>query len=100
MPDRTTKQHISPQEKKNMLLVALLGQIGVLTLVIVLAAAFGGLALDAKLGTKPWFTIGLLIASIPVSLFIMIWISRKTITKIKATNSATVEKEETIGKEA
>lgn len=98
MPDRTKNQQISPQDKKNMLLAALLGQIGVLTLAIVLAAAFGGLALDAKLGTKPWFTIGLLIASIPVSLLLMIWIARKTITKIKATNSATAEKEETIGK--
>ena len=51
MPDRTKKHQISPQDKKNMLLAALLGQIGVLTLAIVLAAAFGGLALDAKLGT-------------------------------------------------
>lgn len=81
-----------------MLLAALVGQIGVLTLVIVLGAAFGGLALDAKLGTKPWVTIGLLIASIPVSLLLMIWIVRKTITKIKATGNESVEKEETIGK--
>lgn len=81
-----------------MLLAVLLGQIGVLTLVIVLGAAFGGLALDAKLGTKPWFTIGLLVASIPVSTLLMVWIARKTITKIKATDNRSAAKEETIGK--
>lgn len=81
-----------------MLLAALLGQIGVLTLVIVLAAAFGGMALDARFDTKPWFTIGLLIASIPVSLLLMVWISRKTVAKIKAADSEEIVEEETIGK--
>ncbi len=98
MPERNRNQQISPQDKKNMLLAALIGQIGVLTLLIVLGAAFGGLALDAKLGTKPWFTIGFLIASIPVSILLMIWIARKTITKIKATKGDMAAKEETIGK--
>ena len=81
-----------------MLLAALLGQIGVLTLVIVLAAAFGGLALDASLGTKPWFTIGLLIGSIPVSILLMVWIARKTVAKIKAADSEESEEEKSIGK--
>lgn len=89
---------LSKQNKKNMLLAALLGQIGVLTLVIVLAAAFGGMALDARFDTKPWFTIGLLIASIPVSLLLMVWISRKTVAKIKAADSEEIVEEETIGK--
>ena len=89
---------LSKQNKKNMLLAALMGQIGVLTLVIVLAAAFGGMALDARLGTKPWFTVGLLVASIPVSLLLMVWISRKTVAKIKAADSYENVEEETIGK--
>lgn len=89
---------LSKQNKKNMLLAALLGQIGVLTLVIVLAAAFGGMALDARFDTKPWFTVVLLIASIPVSLFLMVWIARKTVAKIKAADSEEIMEEETIGK--
>lgn len=98
MPERKRNQQISLQEKKNMLLAALLGQIGVLTLAIVLGAALGGLALDAKLGTKPWFTIGLLIASIPVSLLLMVWIARKTVAKIKSADSESAAKEDVIGK--
>ncbi len=98
MPERKRNHQISPQDKKNMLLAALLGQIGVLTLAIVLAAAFGGLALDAKLGTKPWFTIGLLVVSIPVSILLMVWIARKTVTKIKAADSESAAKEDVIGK--
>jgi len=89
---------LSKQNKKNMLLAALLGQIGVLTLVIVLAAAFGGMALDARFDTKPWFTVVLLIASIPVSLLLMVWIARKTVAKIKAADSEEIVEEETIGK--
>lgn len=98
MPDQMKNPVLSKQNKKNMLLAALLGQIGVLTLVIVLAAAFGGLALDARLGTKPWFTIGLLIGSIPVSILLMVWIARKTVAKIKAADSDEIEEEESIGK--
>jgi len=89
---------LSKQNKKNMLLAALLGQIGVLTLVIVLAAAFGGMALDARFDTKPWFTVVLLIASIPISLLLMVWIARKTVAKIKAADSEEIVEEETIGK--
>lgn len=88
---------MNKQNKKNMLLATLLGQIGVLTLVIVLAAAFGGLALDARLGTKPWFTVGLLLGSIPISILLMVWIARKTVAKIRAADSDNVE-EESIGK--
>ena len=98
MPERKKNQQISLQDKKNMLLAALLGQIGVLTLAIVLGAALGGLALDAKLGTKPWFTIGLLIASIPVSLLLMVWIARKTVAKIKSADNEPAAKEDVIGK--
>jgi len=88
---------LSKQNKKNMLLAALLGQIGVLTLVIVLAAAFGGMALDARFDTKPWFTVVLLIASIPVSLLLMVWIARKQWRRSSADSEEIVE-EETIGK--
>lgn len=97
MSDQMKNSVMNKQNKKNMLLATLLGQIGVLTLVIVLAAAFGGLALDARLGTKPWFTVGLLLGSIPISILLMVWIARKTVAKIRAADSDNVE-EESIGK--
>ncbi len=81
---------------RSLVIAALVGQVGVLTLVIVLAAVFGGLALDAKFGTKPWFTIGLLVASIPVSILSMIFLVKKIVTRIKPQENA--GKEDGIGK--
>lgn len=66
-----------------MVIAALTGQVGVLTLVIILAAVFGGLALDNHFGTKPWFTVGLLVASIPVSLLTMVFLVKKAVSRIK-----------------
>lgn len=84
----------------NMLIAALAGQVGCLTLVIVIAAVLGGMALDARLGTKPWFTLGLLLASIPVSLVLMFFIARKTISKIKTNKPDASKEEEGIGKDS
>ena len=86
---------------RNLVIAALVGQVGVLTLVIILAAVFGGLALDARFDTKPWFTVGLLLASIPISLFTMVSLVRKAVAKIKVGKSqAYPGKEEGIGKDA
>jgi hypothetical protein len=54
-------------------LAAVLGQVGCLTLVIILAALFGGLWLDARLQTRPVITVVLMIVSIPVTLALMFW---------------------------
>jgi F0F1-type ATP synthase assembly protein I len=86
---------------RNLVIAALVGQVGVLTLVIILAAVFGGLALDARFDTKPWFTVGLLAASIPVSLFTMIFLVRKAVAKIKVGRPQEYPgKEDGIGKNA
>lgn len=47
-------------------------QVGCMTVVIVLLALGAGLWLDSRLGTKPWFTLGLVLASIPVSLYLAV----------------------------
>ncbi len=69
--------------RKNLVIAALTGQVGCLTLIIVLAAVLAGLALDKQFGTKPWITIGLLVGSIPVSIFLMLLIARKAVAKLK-----------------
>ena len=68
----------------NLTLAGAAGQVGCLTLVIILAAVLGGLWLDARFQTRPAFTLGLLLASIPVSLFAMLYIVRLFTSKIKA----------------
>lgn len=44
-------------------------QVGCLTLAVILGGLGAGLWLDAKFGTSPWFTLGLILASVPISLF-------------------------------
>lgn len=84
--------------RRNLWVAALAAQVGFLTLIIILAAVLGGLALDARLGTRPWFTIGLLLASIPVSLLLMVIITRKTVARIKANHDDHTKEEEPLGK--
>ncbi len=67
----------------NTLLVVMIGQVGCLTLVIILASVFGGLWLDKTFDTKPVFTLVLLFAGIPASVFVMLIVARKTLERLK-----------------
>jgi hypothetical protein len=79
---------MSQTEKKGQgilqtLLVVLIGQVGCLTLVIILASVFGGLWLDNMFGTKPVITLVLLFAGIPLSVVLMLFVSRRTLARLK-----------------
>jgi F0F1-type ATP synthase assembly protein I len=78
----------------NTLLIVLVGQVGCLTLVVILASVFGGLWLDNTFGTKPVFTLVLLFAGIPLSVILMLYVARKTLARLKEENE-TKEKETT-----
>jgi len=65
------------------LLVVMVGQVGCLTLIIILASVFGGLWLDNTFGTKPVFTLVLLFAGIPISVLVMLVVDRKTLGRLK-----------------
>jgi len=67
----------------NTLLIVMVGQVGCLTLVVILASVFGGLWLDKMFGTKPVFTLVLLFAGVPVSVFVMLSVARKTLARLK-----------------
>jgi F0F1-type ATP synthase assembly protein I len=67
----------------NTLLIVMIGQVGCLTLVIILASVFGGLWLDKTFGTKPVFTLALLFAGVPVSVFVMLTVARRTLARLK-----------------
>lgn len=73
-----------PPEVFNLTLAAVVGQVGCLTLVIILAALFGGLWLDSRFETRPLFTIGLTIASIPITLVLMLWVVRTATSRLQA----------------
>jgi len=65
------------------LLIVMVGQVGCLTLVIILASVFGGLWLDNTFGTKPVFTLALLFAGIPISVLVMLAVARRTLDRLK-----------------
>ncbi|HXD08601.1 MAG TPA: AtpZ/AtpI family protein, partial [Anaerolineales bacterium] len=65
------------------LLIVMVGQVGCLTLVIILASVFGGLWLDKIFGTKPVITLVLLFAGIPVSVMVMLSVARRTLARLK-----------------
>jgi len=67
----------------NSLLLVMIGQVGCLTLVIILASVFGGLWLDKTFGTKPVFTLVLLFAGVPVSVLVMLVVARRTLARLK-----------------
>ena len=94
----------SPKKTKtgyNLLIAAVAGQVGCLTLVIILGAVLGGLALDNHFNTKPWFTVGLLVASIPLSLVLMFFVVRKAVSKLKTDKPQEKRSEEdAIGKDS
>jgi F0F1-type ATP synthase assembly protein I len=67
----------------NTLLIVMIGQVGCLTLVIILASVFGGLWLDKTFNTKPVFTLALLFAGIPISVLVMLFVARRTLARLK-----------------
>ena len=64
--------------------IALGGQIGCLTLIIVLALAFGGIWLDKLFGTKPVLTIVFVLGAAPLALFATYWMAMRAIQKVNA----------------
>lgn len=54
-----------------------------MTLIVVFAALLLGLWLDAQFGSRPKFTLILVFASIPLSLFLMFVITRIAVARIK-----------------
>lgn len=61
----------------------MVGQVGCLTLIIILASVFGGLWLDNTFGTRPLFTLVLLLAGIPLSVVLMIVVARRTLARLR-----------------
>ncbi len=63
-------------------LLAVVGQVGCLTVVIVLGALVGGLWLDRHFGTRALFTVGLFLISVPVTVGLMLWIVRRATRRL------------------
>ncbi|MBI3360190.1 MAG: AtpZ/AtpI family protein [Chloroflexi bacterium] len=77
-PKQDGKQYVL-----NLTLAGFAGQVGFLTLIIIIGALIGGLWLDQTLRTKPLFTILILLASVPVTIFVMYRVAMGFVTRIK-----------------
>jgi uncharacterized membrane protein len=60
----------------NLALAAVTGQVGCLTVIIILAAFFVGRWLDNQFDSDALFTVILMVASVPVTLAVMFWVVR------------------------
>jgi len=80
-PDHSNKTR--KPDLLNWTLLGLIGQVGCVTFVIILAVIFLGLWLDSQFGTRPVITMALVIASIPVSIILMLFLVRKGVDRIK-----------------
>ncbi len=82
----------------NLSIAGVAGQVGCVTVVIVFGSMLAGIGLDRWLHTRPLFTVGLLLASVPVTIFIMYWLVKKAIAKIQpAVPAQASEKEKETG---
>jgi len=67
----------------NLTLAAVAGQVGCLTLVIIFGALIAGLWLDRMFETKPLFTILLMVASMPMTIYLMFRVVQGATNRIK-----------------
>ncbi|MEX2161104.1 MAG: AtpZ/AtpI family protein [Anaerolineales bacterium] len=81
----------------NMTLAAVIGQVGCLTVVIILAALLAGLWLDSQFQTRPIFVIGLLLGSVPLTLILMFWLVRKATARMQSDNSSKSSEDSDLG---
>ena len=83
MSDNDGRKEDRGQYALNMTLAVVAGQVGCLTLLIIIGALLGGLWLDARLATRPLFTILLLVGSVPVTIILMFWVVRNATARMK-----------------
>lgn len=89
----------SRQYIKNLTLAGIAGLAGVITLLIVLVALFSGVWLDNYFDTNHSFTIGLILASVPVTVVVMFFFVKWATVRIKpAENKKPFEEEANSGK--
>jgi hypothetical protein len=77
---------------KNLALAAVAGQVGCVTIIIVVVALLAGLWLDNRFGTSPILVAFLLIASVPVTVVLMLWIVRSVTARIEPSSESVLEK--------
>lgn len=71
------------------LLIVLIGQVGCVTLGVIVLSVLLGLWLDGIFHTRPVITLVLLFAGVPVSVILMLFLARRTLAKLEAKEDVT-----------
>lgn len=75
------------------LLIVLIGQVGCITLGVIVLSVVLGLWLDTVFHTRPIITLVLLFAGVPVSVILMLFLARRTLAKMQAQETEGAGKE-------
>jgi len=67
-----TPKNVRALGSLQLVLAGVLGQVGCLTIAIIIVALVAGLLLDNAFQTRPLFTLILVIASVPLTIYIMV----------------------------
>ena len=76
----------SKQHTFSYALAMVAGQVGCVTILIVIGSLLAGLWLDKQFGTSPLFLALLLFFSAPVTVIIMLWIVRSVTSRMKTSS--------------
>ena len=74
-------------------LATTVAQVGCITVFVILGALALGLALDSRLDTSPLFTLLLVLASIPLSLYLLVRVALGSVQKLTPPDSKEAGKE-------
>ena len=99
-PEKKPTANLNEQLLKVMMVVFL--QVAGIVLLIVLPAILAGLWLDKMFNTTPFLTLFLVVASIPLTVFALVYLLKKTVGKLtsdQAKPSATMKEEASFGTE-
>jgi F0F1-type ATP synthase assembly protein I len=73
-------------------MLGVVGQVGCLTLLIILVATVAGLWLDNQFQTRPWFTLGLILVSVPLTFIMVLRVVLSQAQRIQDLSSRTLGK--------
>jgi F0F1-type ATP synthase assembly protein I len=94
MPEPTNPQPQDKQRLVNMTVIALVGQVGCLTLLIVIGAVFAGMWIDSRMNSRPVGTIVLVAVSVPLAIYVMLKVVRGTLRKLGLESTPQVNSKE------
>lgn len=81
--------HKPPNRSRNVAYTVVAGQVGLATVVLVFLALFAGLWLDSLFGLRGPFTIGLVVLSVPLSLYMMVRVALSATRAIQPPQTST-----------